>query len=73
MVQEAKHPWNADKSTTNFGVIHKQPNKILLLATPWVRKGEGGEFLLSCFGGWGPNFPIYFSNEDKKKAHFYYG
>jgi len=25
-------------------VAHKQPNKILLLATPWVRRGGGGVF-----------------------------
>jgi hypothetical protein len=53
-------------------VAHKQPNKILLLANPWVRRGEGGVFF-SFFWGWGPNFPIYFSNQDKRKAHFYYG
>jgi hypothetical protein len=70
-MEQAKHPWNADKSTRNFGVIHKQPNEILL-ATPWVRRGEFF-FLGSFFWGWGPNFPIYFSNEDKRKAHFYYG
>lgn len=35
----------------NFGVVHKQPNKILLLATPRVRRGGGGVFFFPFFGG----------------------